>query len=200
MPGKRDRSGRPRKDPTSGDKSSRDNSGTREPRRGGPKKCTDPTSTSTDSEITSQQEQAVLDQEQNDFDSESAFCTLPKLRAKTARSSLMDTVIGQSLDHFPISKLPVKRVVLQRWRSLRCDSTMSNTSMSQDDIAQVITDEVIYIWQLAYIPTKRADTVKSLVVHTIDELSRILKYGSRLNPDKEPCLSYIKSLDVIFDI
>ena len=57
-----------------------------------------------------------------------------------------------------------------------------------------------YIWQLAYIPTKRADTLISMVELTIDDLSQILKYGFRLIADMEPCLSYTQSLNTMFDI
>ena len=64
-----------------------------------------------------QQEKEVLDLERYDHD-DTALLVMPKLRAKSARSCLIDTVIGQSLDGLSTSKLSVKRLVLQRLRSL----------------------------------------------------------------------------------
>ena len=66
---------------------------------------------------TAQQEKEIVDLERHDHD-DTALCTIPKFTAKTARSCLIDTVIGQSLDRLPTSKLPVKRLVQQEWRSL----------------------------------------------------------------------------------
>ena len=122
---------------------------------------------------------------------------MPKLRAKPARLCLMDTIIDQSLDRLPTSKLPVMRLVLQWRRSFQCqcDSPSSNTSICQGHY-----EWSDYVWQLAYVPTKRADTLKSMVANIIDDLSRILKYGFRLSPCVEPCLSYTQYLNAKFDI
>ena len=180
MTGKRGCSGRPWKDPTlviPFHKSSTDNTGTKDLRMGGLKSVLSPLVLTVKTPV--QQEKEVLDLERYDHD-DTALCAMPKLRAKPARWCLMDTVIGQSLDRLPTSKLTVMRLVLQWRRSFQCQcySLISNTSVCQSHY-----EWSDYVWQLAYVPTKRADTLKPMVDWWSMQLIISFDFGSMVSDE-----------------
>ena len=216
MPGKPGRSGRPRKDPRpppDTDDSNNEQADNELPQqqlatsavsnlhtrqRGRPKRC----KLAEDDDIST----TSLVESDNQSESLSTTSDQPsqsdlKLHPKTSTENLKDQIIGAPVDRFNTSKLPVKKLVCQRYRSLRNNSTMNNKGLTNKDLADVISNEILYIWQLANLPTKRKDHVKQKVLETINEISGLFKYGSsRLQLDKDPCKSFIESLDYLFDI
>lgn len=117
-----------------------------------------------------------------------------KLRSKTNRSSAIDMIIGSSIDLIPQSKLPTKKVVLQRWQGHR----MKEKKPSDKEVVDLLSREVIHIWNLARIPTRREDHVKDKVFKLISEIKRLLKHPDLHESDvgKE----YMLSIEHCFDI
>ena len=98
------------------------------------------------------------------------------LTKRTSDTSVFyDTYVGPSLDKFPSSKLPHKRVVLQRYRYLLA----SDTKYTRNDIIGILTKEVIYLWELSSIPTKEYrrcwDVVQKCIGQWIDAKNDVRK-------------------------
>lgn len=128
---------------------------------------------------------------------------IPVVRDKSQPEALKDSIIGKPLDRLSTSKLPIKRVILQRWRAHRLDSNLAvGQEVSNQDIASEITTEVIEIWDLAGIPTKRKDKVKDQVVKLIVSVSGIMrsKHAQKTDTDQDPLKSFAKSLNELFDV
>ena len=90
--------------------------------------------------------------------SASSFKLRIKLRDLNLSEKFKDAVLGRSLEMIPHSRLPTKRVVLQRWRYVRNDNKLSDSStMSNAAIASQLAQEVQAVWNLAHIPTQRID-------------------------------------------
>ena len=60
-----------------------------------------------------------------------------------------DKALGKSLDRLPSTYLPTKRLVLQRYRSLRIEKPDAPTT----DLATTIAAEIKGIWDKAPVPT-----------------------------------------------
>ena len=124
-----------------------------------------------------------------------------KLRPKEGPEVFKDNLIGKSIDWLPKVKLPVKRLILQRIRSLRAQSTsdaehFSRRHVSDNEIAKIIALETVDIWKRAAIPCKRVDKVKDQVLKCISELSSLMKNWSTYDQTEEPLVSYCRSTNV----
>lgn len=124
----------------------------------------------------------------------------PKLRPHNQMNSLKDDILGKPIDLLPTTKLPVRRLIYQRWRALCKDSALSEKRVDNNTIAGTIAKEVVFIWEIAHIPHIREDKIKNRLVDMIEELRNIMKFGTRLSSEKEPLFSFIKGLDQLFDI
>lgn len=120
----------------------------------------------------------------------------PNLRLKTGRELFKDSTIGKPADILPVTTLPVKRLILQRARALRCQSK----TLSDRDIAHTIALEVEKIWDRAAIPCQRVDFIQESVLKCMQELGSLLKHWQRLQQDKEPLKTYLASLEELFDV
>ncbi len=125
-----------------------------------------------------------------------------KLRAKgISTEDLKDDLIGSGIDLIPHSRLPIQKVILQRWRGLRKDDLLNDSKTKSDaEIASEIANEVIAVWNSAHIPTIRDDKVKKKVVQLIEGFKCMKKNCKRYEVDKEPLLSYSISLHQLFDV
>ena len=123
---------------------------------------------------------------------------LHNLRVKTKCEIFKDTVIGKGIEILPESKLPLKRLILQRARALR----YNQGQLSGREIAYNIALEAESIWSRAAIPCKRLDCIQIQVMKLMDTLNIyiLMKHWSRLNPEKEPLKSFTASLDQLFDV
>jgi hypothetical protein len=129
----------------------------------------------------------------------------PKLLPNNGPEAFKDKIIGKSIDLIPTSKLPVRRLVLQRARALRAESTKNKELSSPGDIsdkaiAKVIAHEIQLIWQRAAIPCRRVDKVQELVLKSMNDVSVLMKHWSRYTENKDPLQSFIISLDKLFDV
>ena len=124
------------------------------------------------------------------------------LRVKTEREVFRDYLIGEPIQLLPASKLPIKRLILQRMRGLHEESSLSSlTADIRDvDIARTISQELESLWQKAAIPCQRQDVIQKLVKKSMDELASLMKHWSRLKPENDPLKSYSASLDNLFDL
>ncbi len=128
-----------------------------------------------------------------------------RLRPKEGPEAFKDRVIGKPIDFIPRKKLPVRRLILQRVRSLRAQSNSDKEALLKPDktaneIARIITLEITEIWERAAIPCRRVDKVQKLVQKCISELSSLMKNWSIHDEGRDPLQSYMSSLDKLFDI
>jgi hypothetical protein len=128
-----------------------------------------------------------------------------KLRPKEGPQAFKDKIIGKPIDLIPTTKLPVRRLILQRAHALRAESTdnmktFSSPEKSDKTIAKVIAQEVHSIWQRAAIPCRRIDKVQELIFKSLNEVSSLMKRWSSYTEDKDPLKSFIQSLDKLFDV
>ena len=195
MPGKPGRSGRPRKEESPEDISNPEHSEHQQSlNRGRPRKSESLVPQSNDDALFTATEETDY-AASNQVDKTSV-----KLRPKTDRSSQIEALIGTSVDSLPVSKLPTKRVVLQRWRSLRAESDRTNSNVSNKEIASQLTTELMHIWELARVPAMRKDAVLLKVTKLIDEFKSLLKHGSRLQIDSGLGLKFKDSIEHRLDI
>lgn len=71
------------------------------------------------------------------------------LKRTGTQAELWDKQVGKSLDVMPATQLPIIRNVLQRYRALRIEYPLENTTT----LAKIILDEVTRIWDRARVPT-----------------------------------------------
>jgi hypothetical protein len=129
----------------------------------------------------------------------------PKVRPKEGPDVFKDKIIGKPIDFIPTTRLPTKRLVLQRARALRAESTenkerFSSPDKSDKDIAQTVAVEIQSLWQRAAIPCRRVDKVKELVLKAMCELSLLMKSWSHYTEDQDLPQTFILSLDKLFDV
>lgn len=122
--------------------------------------------------------------------------TKPVLRPKSGRESFKDSVIGKAVDVLPMTKLPIKQLILQRARALRYE----NEQFSDRRIAQTIAEEVVSIWNRAAIPCMRTDNILTKILKTMDEFGSLMKHWERLRPEQEPLKSFLASLEQLYDV
>lgn len=115
--------------------------------------------------------------------------------SKRPRMNLKDKVIGQSIERLSTCRLPSKRDVMQRWRNLCAEGTLSVTR-SNASIASDIAEEVLGIWDRASIPTIRIDKIKERILKTLTKWNEI----RRLHESHAKCVAFSTSLDQLFDI
>jgi hypothetical protein len=72
------------------------------------------------------------------------------MKRKGGPADEWEEVIGPSLDAIPATQLPLKRTVLQRYRSIRIEKPLENSKA----LAKEISIEVEEIWNKARVPTK----------------------------------------------
>jgi hypothetical protein len=128
-----------------------------------------------------------------------------KLRPKEGPQAFKDKIICKPIDLIPTTKLPVRRMILQRARALRAESTdnmktFSSPEKSDKTIAKIIAQEVHSIWQRAAIPCSRIDKVQELIFKSLNKVSSLMKRWSSYTEDKDPLKSFIQSLDKLFDV
>lgn len=104
--------------------------------------------------------------------------TQRKLRPKTDREVFKDSIIGKPLEFLPMTKLPVKRQILQCARGLRDLDMLGSRNRSDEDIAKTIALEVHQIWTKAALPCWRIDEIQKLVRKCMDELASLMKHWS----------------------
>lgn len=129
----------------------------------------------------------------------------PKLRNKSKQHEFRDNLIGGSMECIPTSKIPTKRLILQRARYLRDESTLNreiSTSgdISDKEIADTVAAEVHLIWNKALLPCVRKDNIAIQVKKIMDELRALMKNWARLKPESKQLQSYSSSLDHLFDV
>ena len=194
MPGKPGRSGRTPKRSSSADRISCNESNVR--KVGRPKGCR---SRSIDVK-SGEDKQDISDVTTQSERETKAWKLRIKLRAKNAAENCKDIVIGKGVDILPANRLPVQKIILQRWRSLRSDDilTDSRKNRSNNDIAKQLTQEILEIWKAARIPTKRKDKVQKQLLQLIDRCQTTMKHCDRVNSD--PIKTFCSSIDILFDI
>lgn len=110
-------------------------------------------------------------------------------RRSSSLNSYYNDFLGPSLHVFPSSRLPLKRIILQRYRALR--SFRHNSPKSE--VIRIITDEVLKLWEDSHIPhdTYRAacKSVQNLCSKWIDACQ-----DDRKSP------RFQKDLNKLFDI
>ena len=112
-----------------------------------------------------------------------------------------DAVVGKCLDLIPHSRLPIRKVILQRSRALHRDEQFSDAKTKSDSaIASQLSSEIIGVWNIANIPTPRIDKIKKKIATLIDAFKNMAKHCERYDLDKEPLSSYCASLENLFDI
>ena len=123
----------------------------------------------------------------------------PKLRPKLGPEVFKDQIIGKPIDSLTSSKLPTKRVILQRVRGLHTRSEIA-CPMTDKDIVKQLATEIQNIWERAAIPCRRIDKIQECVSKAITEVSSLMKNWSRYEEGREPFKSFVTSLDKLFDI
>ncbi len=125
-----------------------------------------------------------------------------KLRVKyNATEAFKNEVLGNGAEVLSQSRLPIKKVILQRWRFLRRNSELNDPQPKSDtDLASQMTREVIEVWSKANIPTQRIDKIKSKILALINIFRDMLKHCERYDIEQEPLKSYCASLENLFDI
>ena len=97
--------------------------------------------------------------------------THPSTLAK--RNSLLntfyDTYLGPSLDHLPANRLPLKRVILQRYRGAKSEA---HHTRNLNEVVEIITSELCELWDRGAIPRKDnrgcSKAVKTLISKWVD--------------------------------
>ena len=150
-------------------------------------------------------EQKRIDTSSSDEHHDSSKVGKSTLRVKSKQNEFRDKLLGGTLEFIPTSKLPTNRVVLHRARYLRTDSNINRSvspvgDISDKDIAKTIANEIDDIWEKAALPHIRIDYIQKHVHKLMDKLNGLMKNWSRLTQDKEPLMSFSKSLDELFDI
>lgn len=83
---------------------------------------------------------------------EASSSHLSNLRKRNSElNRFYDEYMGTALEKFPASKLPTKRTVLQRYRSLRSEEP---TNSSLNHTITTMTHEIMDLWQRSCIPMK----------------------------------------------
>lgn len=106
------------------------------------------------------------------------------LRRSSEQSKFWDEKLGHSLDAMPTDKLPSIKKVLRRYRCLR----IADEQISGKDIAVIITDEILPIWNKAKVPTASRDHCIERVRKAIDKWYDWQKHRYQSFPDLEKIL------------
>ena len=95
-----------------------------------------------------------------------------RLRKKTDCCIYLDEVVGKPIEVINCTKLPTKKIVLRRFRNF-------DDSTPRKEIAEKISQEIIDIWDKAYLPHKRKDHVQEKVLKCILSLKAVIKHWKR---------------------
>ena len=119
----------------------------------------------------------IADSDSDALKAEHSPLQLWDLRKQTSDINIFyDTYLGTTLDHFPLSKLPLQHAVLRRYRSLL---TVDDAQKSKSDMITTITAEIIPLWESSCIPTKNYrgcwDAVKQCATMWVDAKQDVKK-------------------------
>ena len=120
-----------------------------------------------------------------------------KLRSdKTRAEKWKDAVIGPSIPFLSPSHLPTLKVILQRWRSMREEfDTGDYGTISNNVLLTELVDEIVELWDMAMIPTKRIDNVKLMLSKAVSSALTEMKHT-----DRDVNSGFQESLERLFDI
>ena len=88
-------------------------------------------------------------------------------KRSSALSKFYDTHLGAAIETFPPKRLPVRRLVLQRYRKLRAEYHAKPKS----SLINTITDEVITLWERSSIPHKSHKDCQYMVENVVNRWS-----------------------------
>ena len=101
------------------------------------------------------------------------------------------THVGGSLDQLPQTQLPQVRTALRLYRSLRTN----NPDASKMELARLIANDVILLWQKARVPTAALDKCITRVQAAIDFWSNTSR-----NPNQRETTLFREKLDALLDL
>ena len=85
-------------------------------------------------------------------------------RRSSELNKVYDTYLGQAIERFQPSKLPIKRVVLQRYRDIRS----KEVNAPKHTIVNTIPSELYELWEKSAIPCKSYNVCKIAVNSQVD--------------------------------
>ena len=124
------------------------------------------------------------------------LCIAPKhpggpLQRSGKSADSWNEALGISLEAIPLLYLPINRTILRRYRFLR----LNDETASINNLAEVIINEVIFIWNCARIPISVTRVIQQQVVKLIEWWNASgKKTADRMKP------KFQKKLDELFDI
>ncbi len=77
---------------------------------------------------------------------------MPKVARKSIAAHIWDRYVGNSRDTIPLLHLPIKRVVLQRYRGIRTSSEEAGNACSKAFFFADCWEELKAVWKAARIP------------------------------------------------
>lgn len=109
----------------------------------------------------------------------------------------MNFVVGRKISNFNRNMLPSKKDVLARLLYL-----VQDENKNVKESASIVTNELIEIYNLFEIPTKRKDSInQQMILRLHDEYKNIRKSKNNVRPRLQiEEKSFIDSLDVLFDV
>ena len=110
-------------------------------------------------------------------------------KRSSCMSKFYDEFLGPPLEVFPSSKLPLKRVVLQRYRTLR---SLSHAT-PQTEIVATITKELILLWERSAIPFKPYTSACRVI------LGEIMTWVNATEEDRK-CENFQRNLNTLSDL
>ena len=113
------------------------------------------------------------------------------LKRTGIQADVWDTHVGGSLDQLPQTQLPQVRTALRLYRSLRTN----NPDASKMELARLIANDVILLWQKARVPTAALDKCITRVQAAIDFWSNTSR-----NPNQRETTLFKEKLDALLDL
>ena len=109
----------------------------------------------------------------------------PQLPRSGSQAQAWEEAIGPSISIIPVNQLPQIKTVLQRYRALRIEQPLTKTY----DLATIIAEETIMIWNRARVPIISRQSLINKVVEVINW------WKSQHNTDRS-----LEQVDELFDI
>jgi len=125
---------------------------------------------------------------------------MPKPSRTSNSTQIWDKFIGSSRESIPITHLPTRQVVLQRYRCIRALSTSAGLRDSKDDIIDQCWQELSHIWEAARVPTIDDKNAKRKIKALIGWFKGVSSNKRYLEEKYDRAIDAHKYLQGLFDL